>query len=133
MGTGAERIDFNSATLAELLQVIGVFGQSVPVTLNGPARVQSLPTRGGATRNFTSDATTKPVTVAQADPRRAELQVWCTGAPIYIGFDGATVAAGNAAILPVGQVWRTRCTDAVSALSTLGAAVISMTSESWTD
>jgi len=106
----------------------------VPVTVDGPVRVQSIPSRSWSSRNRAVPLADGPVRIAPADARRATLSITPTEAAIYIGVDQAACAAGVAAICPANvaapalthrdEVW-------VAAIAV--DAVVSVIEELWAD
>ena len=81
----------------------------VPVVVEGPVRVQQLPSRGGDARTYTvqparivSAAPGGTATFRRnADPRRKRLILIATDQPFYYGFDQESVEKGDAALWPI--------------------------------
>lgn len=81
----------------------------VAVRVEGPVRVQQLPSRGGDARTYTVQPARSVAAAAggtatfrqNSDPRRKRLILLSTDQPFYYGFNQEQVESGTAALWPI--------------------------------
>lgn len=108
-------------------------GLRVPVRIDGPVRVQVLPSRHGVSRSYASAATdTEPVPLSGGDLRRRRVTIMSIGATIYVG-QKDDVKSGNAAQWPQNVPLVLEHTEQIYAKAATGTTVISVIAENWAD
>ena len=101
---------------------------AIPVVVEGPTRVQQLPTRSAGMRSY--DLTTEPVRVLEGDPRRRQALLSASAAILV----GPTQAAANAgAQLQSGNLPPLTTSDEVWARAVTGTATLGVINEQWAD
>lgn len=105
---------------------------SVPVTVEGPVSVQTLPARAGASFNRLLLAADVPSTpILSADPRRRIARLIC-GQNLTIGTDQASVTQAVAAVWPANTVCEITHQDDVW-VDVAADASVSVMVENWAD
>jgi hypothetical protein len=100
---------------------------AIPVTVEGPARVQQLPTRSAGMRTF--DLTLTAVKILEQDPRRRRAVLQAVGDSIMIGPTQAAASAG--ATFTDGVVIELTTCDDVWARATSTTAKLGVINEQW--
>lgn len=113
----------------------------VPVVVEGPVRVEPLPSKGGMSRNVLVQPARKVAASpagsqtfrANRDARRKRVTLISTDQPFYYGFDQETVESGNAAIWPINvPLVVEHCDEYFLASMNVAGSTISIIREDWT-
>jgi hypothetical protein len=108
-------------------------GLRVPVRLDGPVRVQVLPSRHGVSRSYASKATDpEPIPLLGGDDRRRRATLVAIGDAMYVG-PREDVKSGAAALWPDGVPLVIEHTEQVYARAASDTATISVIAENWAD
>lgn len=103
------------------------------VEVEGTARTYTLPSRSGASRNYTIDsAVNGPMILLGQDLRRRRATIIATTNPIYVG-SADDCRNGSAAIWPADTPLVIEHTEQVYVWPTTGAATVSVIAENWAD
>jgi hypothetical protein len=112
----------------------------VPVVVEGPVRVQQLPSRGGDARNvFVQPARKVAASTGgnqtyrrNADPRRKRVVLISTDQPFFYGFDQESVESGSAALWPINvPLVIEHCGEYYLASNNSAGSTISIIREDW--
>lgn len=102
----------------------------VAVAVEGPVRVQTLPSEGAGLRGYSVSAT-EPVQVLRADPHRSRAVVHAVDAVIKIGGTQAEVLSPNAAKLASGAVLELLSREDLFVMADTGTAAVTVLQERW--
>jgi hypothetical protein len=105
--------------------------QPVPVTIEGPVRVQELPSRVASTRSYILSTT--PEQILGADPRRRRALLVGVTNIIWLGTTPNDVTGPYPFALPVGVPIVLEHQAPIYAASATGTATLSMVVENWAD
>ena len=114
----------------EILQTEGDYAEPVvKVCVEGPARVQLLPTKSAGVRGVTVGATAKRLMTA--DPHRARATVITDDVAVWIGGSQQEVEGGQPGKIPVSMKVEFGATDELWAMSTAADTLVTVIQERW--
>ena len=114
----------------EVLQVEEVDVPAVKVTVEGPARVQLLPTKSAGIRGITVPDTGAR-RLMTADPHRARAVVITDAVAVLIGGSQQEVDGGQPGKIPAGMRVEFGATDELWARSVTGETTVTVIQERW--
>lgn len=103
-----------------------------PVNVEGPVRVQELPTHLGGLRTITIDTTGGTAPVLKADPRRKQVTLLAHDQDIRLGTSQQGAVGSTGALWPVSVPLVLQTGDELWIVSTTGTTELTVIVEQWT-